>query len=48
MNVTVGCIGDLLVEIMRKNGGDPLAKPGIFLGPYSSGASGIFIDSISR
>ena len=48
MNVTVGCIGDLLVEIMRKNVGDPLDKPGIFLGPYSSGASGIFIDAISR
>jgi len=48
MNVTVSCIGDLLVEIMRKNVGDPLDKPGIFLGPYPSGASGIFIDAISR
>ncbi len=48
MNATVGCIGDLLVEIMRENVGDPLDKPGIFLGPYPSGASGIFIDAISR
>jgi len=48
MNVTVGCIGDLLAEIMRKNVGDTLDKPGVFLGPYPSGASGIFIDAISR
>ena len=48
MNITVGCIGDLLVEIMRKNVGDALDKPGIFLGPYPSGASGIFIDAVSR
>lgn len=44
----VGCVGDLLVEVMRQNVGDPLNKPGIFLGPYPSGASGIFIDAISR
>lgn len=48
MNITVGCIGDLLVEIMRKNVGDPLDEPGVFLGPYPSGASGIFIDAVSR
>ena len=48
MNKNVGCIGDLLVEIMRKNIGESLDKPGIFLGPYASGASGIFIDSIAR
>jgi len=47
-NIVVGCIGDLLVEIMRQKVGDPLDKTGIFLGPYPSGASGIFIDAISR
>ncbi len=45
---TVACIGDLLVEIMRPEVGDTLAEPGVFLGPYPSGASGIFIDTIAR
>jgi sugar/nucleoside kinase (ribokinase family) len=44
----VCCIGDLLVEIMRQNVGDPLDKPGVFVGPFPSGASGIFIDAIAR
>ncbi len=44
----VACIGDLLVEIMRPEVGDRLDEPGIFLGPYPSGASGIFIDAIAR
>ena len=48
MKIDVGCVGDLLVEIMRKNIDDTLGKPSVFLGPYPSGASGIFIDAISR
>jgi len=48
MNATVGCVGDLLVEIMRENIGDSLDRPGTFLGPYPSGASGIFIDAAAR
>jgi len=44
----IACIGDLLVEIMRPEVGDRLDQPGIFLGPYPSGASGIFIDAIAR
>jgi sugar/nucleoside kinase (ribokinase family) len=44
----VACIGDLLVEIMRPEVGARLDKPGTFLGPYPSGASGIFIDTIAR
>lgn len=48
MVTNVGCIGDLLVEIMRQNIDDTLDQPGIFLGPYPSGASGIFINAISR
>jgi sugar/nucleoside kinase (ribokinase family) len=48
MDGVVGCVGDLLVEIMRQNVGDPLGEPGVFLGPYPSGASGIFIDAVAR
>ena len=44
----IACIGDLLVEMMRPEVGDSLDKTGIFLGPYPSGASGIFIDTIAR
>jgi sugar/nucleoside kinase (ribokinase family) len=44
----IACIGDLLVEIMRPEVGDRLDEPGVFLGPYPSGASGIFVDSIAR
>ncbi len=44
----IACIGDLLVEIMRPEVGDRLDEPGIFLGPYPSGASGIFIDTVAR
>ncbi|MBD3309230.1 sugar kinase [candidate division KSB3 bacterium] len=48
MDAKVGCVGDLLVEIMRPNVDDPLNEPGTFMGPYASGASGIFIDAIAR
>jgi len=44
----VACIGDLLVEIMRPEVGDRLDVPGSFLGPYTSGASAIFIDTIAK
>jgi sugar/nucleoside kinase (ribokinase family) len=44
----IACIGDLLVEIMRPNVGEELDIPGVFQGPYPSGASGIFIDTIAR
>jgi sugar/nucleoside kinase (ribokinase family) len=48
MEHRIACIGDLLVEIMRPEVGNRLGEPGIFLGPYPSGASGIFIDTIAR
>lgn len=48
MDAIIGCVGDLLVEIMRQEVDEPLGKPGIFLGPYPSGASGIFIDAAAR
>ena len=48
MGPIVGCVGDLLVEIMRKNIDEPLGETGVFLGPFPSGASGIFIDAVAR
>jgi len=48
MEHRIACIGDLLVEIMRPEVGNRLDEPGVFLGPYPSGASGIFIDTIAR
>jgi sugar/nucleoside kinase (ribokinase family) len=41
-------MGELLVEIMRPQPGLSLAEPGPFLGPYPSGAPGIFVDTVSR
>lgn len=48
MNAEVGCLGDLLVEVMREKVDEPLGVPGRFVGPFPSGASGIFIDAIAR
>ncbi len=48
MNFKVVSIGELLVEIMRDKVGVPLKIPGIFLGPFPSGAPGIFINSIAK
>lgn len=44
----VGCMGELLVEIMRDRVDMPLGVPGIFLGPYPSGAPAIFADCLAR
>jgi sugar/nucleoside kinase (ribokinase family) len=41
-------MGELLVEVMRPRRGMPLAQPGEFLGPFTSGATGIFIDTVAR
>jgi sugar/nucleoside kinase (ribokinase family) len=41
-------MGELLVEVMRPRRGMPLAQPGEFLGPFPSGATGIFIDTVAR
>jgi len=48
MDIKVGCVGDLLVEVMRQKVDEPLGAPGRFVGPFPSGASGIFIDAIAR
>lgn len=41
-------IGEILVEIMRKEVDSPLDKPDVFIGPFPSGAPAIFIDAVSR
>lgn len=41
-------MGEIIVEIMRGDVDMPLDKPGIFKGPYPSGAPAIFIDTVAR
>ena len=35
-------LGEALIEIMRPAAGQPLDRPGEFVGPFASGASAIF------
>jgi sugar/nucleoside kinase (ribokinase family) len=44
----VWTMGELLVEVMRPKAGMTLGEIGTFLGPYPSGAPGIFIDTVAR
>lgn len=41
-------MGEMIVEIMREKVDTPLNEPGVFLGPYPSGAPAIFIDTAAR
>lgn len=41
-------MGEMLVEIMREQEDIPLYEPGVFKGPYPSGAPAIFIDTAAR
>lgn len=41
-------MGEILVEIMRDRPDSPLGRPGIFKGPYPSGAPAIFISAAAR
>lgn len=41
-------IGEILVEIMASKIGQPFDQPGIWNGPYPSGAPAIFIDQVTR
>jgi len=41
-------MGELLCEVMRGEIDAPLDKPGVFYGPFASGAPGIFIDTVAR
>jgi sugar/nucleoside kinase (ribokinase family) len=44
----IWAMGELLVEVMRPRRGMPLSQPGEFRGPFPSGATGIFIDTVAR
>ena len=44
----VWTMGEMIVEIMRAEEDMPLDRPGIFKGPYPSGAPAIFIDTVAR
>ncbi len=46
--VEVLTMGEMLVEIMRPDLGIELYQPGLFKGPYPSGAPAIFIDTVAR
>lgn len=41
-------MGEIIVEIMRNKENLSLDSPGVFLGPYPSGAPAIFIDTAAR
>jgi sugar/nucleoside kinase (ribokinase family) len=41
-------LGELLVEVMRKDVDQPLSQPGEFVGPFPSGAPAIFADAVAR
>ncbi|RLF20686.1 MAG: sugar kinase [Thermoprotei archaeon] len=41
-------LGELLVEIMRRDRDVPHDVPGVYLGPFPSGAPAIFIDTVAR
>ncbi len=44
----VWTMGEMLVEVMRPEAGMSLKEPGVFKGPYPSGAPAIFIDTVAR
>ena len=48
MTPRVIALGELLVEVMRKDVDQPLSRPGEFVGPFPSGAPAIFIDAVAR
>ena len=41
-------IGNMLVEVMRINLDEPLDQPGTFTGPFPSGDTPIYIDTVAR
>jgi sugar/nucleoside kinase (ribokinase family) len=41
-------IGNMLVEIMRINLDEPLDRPGSFAGPFPSGDTPIYVDTVAR
>jgi len=45
---TIVALGEALVEIMRRDRDVPLDDPGLFVGPFPSGAPAIFADAAAR
>jgi len=41
-------LGNMLVEIMRVNLDEPLDRPGTFVGPFPSGDTPIYVDTVAR
>ncbi len=48
MTPRVLVLGEVLVEVMRKELDQPLSKAADFVGPFPSGATCIFIDAVAR
>ncbi|MCD6089396.1 sugar kinase, partial [Candidatus Bathyarchaeota archaeon] len=48
MHFEVVSLGEILVEIMRKDRDVPHNVPAVYLGPYPSGAPAIFIDTAAK
>lgn len=48
MSPKVIVLGDVLVEVMRKELDQPLSRAADFVGPFPSGAACIFIDAVAR
>jgi tagatose kinase len=45
---SIWTMGEMLVEVMRPHPNMPLNTPGVFLGPFPSGAPAILIDTVAR
>ncbi len=48
MKVRVVSLGEMVVEIFAGQLDQPFDKPGVFLGPYPSGAPAIFVAELAR
>jgi sugar/nucleoside kinase (ribokinase family) len=48
MPASILSLGELLVEVMRKEVDRPLSRPADFAGPFPSGAPAIFLDAAAR
>ena len=48
MGLDVISLGEMLVEVMRRDLDVPHGVPGVYLGPYPSGAPAIFIDAAAN
>lgn len=46
--LAVIALGEALVEVMRPGAGQPLDRPGTFVGPLASGAPAIFAVAAAR